>query len=738
MRILITCLSFASLLAPSYAQIAFGGTPLGTKAEKRGLPKPERRTFPAVDREALLAEDAANAALGIKGPYRFGVNHATDLTMENSGTWNELEDGTRLWRVELLCPEALAINFEFSGYVVPDGALVFVYNAGGEVLGGFTQASSGGRAHMGVGQLSGDRITVEYQQPAHVQGQGNLRIARVTHAYRGMPTEAKGLGDSGPCNNNTVCPEGDPWQNEISSVAMIVVDGNGYCTGSLINNCAQDGTPYFLTANHCTQGEDPGNWVFRFNWESPTCTPTTNGPVDQTVSGATLLVNSPGSDVALLELNTVPPASYGVYYAGWDATGTAPTSTTCIHHPTGDIKKITFDNNAAASGTFDGAVCWHITAWDDGTTEGGSSGSGLWNQDHRIVGQLFGGQASCANNVNDYFGKFSVSFPLLENYLGGCGEILDGYDPNVPQEGLDASIQSITGIEASYCGTGTIEPSITIKCVGTEPLTQLTYAYDVDGGAVTTAQWSGSLAQGQTATIALGTIDVGNGAHVFHASCSAPNGGADQNAVNDNKERAFQVLDPATTNTLSITLDDYGSETTWDIVPQGGNTPIASGGPYQDDQSGTVVEEPICLGAGCYVLTLYDAYDDGICCSYGNGDFSVLDDGGAVIFDGNGSFTTETSTVLCTTVGIADDAVVQGPVIQPNPGSGPFRIDAGDRSGPLHVRILDGAGRQVWRSVAPVTRLGTIDPAELPGGLYMVLLEDRSGSRSTARLMIVR
>ena len=57
-----------------------------------------------------------------------------------------------------------------------------------------------------------------------------------------------GSDDSGSCNNNVICPEGDPWRDQIRSVAMITVGGSGFCTGQLINNCANDGTPYFLTA----------------------------------------------------------------------------------------------------------------------------------------------------------------------------------------------------------------------------------------------------------------------------------------------------------------------------------------------------------------------------------------------------------------------------------------------------------------------------------------------------------
>ena len=103
-----------------------------------------------------------------------------------------------------------------------------------------------------------------------------------------------------------------------------------------MNNTAQDGTPYFLTANHCLG--NPNSWVYYFNHESSTCDGN-SGPTNQSISGGTLLVNSGASDVALIELSSTPPASYDVEYAGWDATGATPTSAVGIHHPSGDLKR---------------------------------------------------------------------------------------------------------------------------------------------------------------------------------------------------------------------------------------------------------------------------------------------------------------------------------------------------------------------------------------------------------------
>ncbi|MCE2496810.1 MAG: trypsin-like peptidase domain-containing protein [Flavobacteriales bacterium] len=236
-----------------------------------------------------------------------------------------------------------------------------------------------------------------------------------------------------------------PWSVQKRSVAIILVGGGGLCNGAMVNNTANDGTPYFLTADHCLGG-NIANWVFRFNWEAPTCT-NANPTNMQTVSGAVLRASNGGSNFALLELSSMPPASYNVYYAGWDKSGNFPTEQVAIHHPSGDIKKISFDDDPAAQATWGGAQCWHILDWEDGTTEGGSSGSPLFDQNHRIIGQLYGGTASCSNNIDDYYGRFDVSWDgasassRLRDWLdpgNNATDTLNGYDPNNPTVVLDA------------------------------------------------------------------------------------------------------------------------------------------------------------------------------------------------------------------------------------------------------------------------------------------------------------
>ncbi len=445
MRTFNATLAFACLLliaSTAWGQISFGGKPLGY-TQRELLPEAPLVSMPEVDAAALMQEDEQRIAEGIKGPWRFGYNHMVDLGLDNSGVWHELANGDRVWRLAIECPGAYSINFEFHDYVVPEGAQVFVYNDMDEFLGSFEAGSNPGQNVLGVTQLAGDRITIEYIEPAAVQGQGSLRVGQVTHAYRDVLNKMRGLGDSGSCNNNVKCPVGDLWRDQIRSVAIITVGGSGFCTGQLLNNCENDGTPYFLTANHCISGST-NTWVYRFNWESPSCNLNSNGPTNQSVSGSSIKVASGNTDVALLELNSTPPASYDVFYSGWDRATSPPTASTAIHHPSGDVKKISFDEQAAVASSFGGASCWRIINWEDGTTEPGSSGSGLWNHEGLLVGQLYGGQASCGNNVNDYYGRFDLSYPLLQTWLGTCGTELEGW-PN-PSTSISESKGAELGI----------------------------------------------------------------------------------------------------------------------------------------------------------------------------------------------------------------------------------------------------------------------------------------------------
>ena len=386
--------------------------------------------LPSFDVDQFLIEDDNEMRSGDTKPYRFANPISVNFNMNNSGIWTELEDGSMVWRLKIESLGAFSLNIIYDIFDIPDGAEFFAYSDDKEmVLGAFTSFNHKPHGGFSTAPIKGDKIILEYNQPSNASFDGNISISTIAHDYRNVFfNEERGYGDSGSCNNNVACSIGDDWQDEIRSVAMILTSGGSrLCTGSLINNATQDLSPYFLTANHCLGGNN--SWIFMFNYESPQCT-NQNGPTNMTVSGSSLLASSSTSDVALLLLNETPPQDYNVHYAGWDVSGSTPSTPVGIHHPSGDIKKISFDyDNASNSGNY-----WDVDSWDDGTTEPGSSGSPLFDgETHRIIGQLYGGVASCTNFGYDTYGKTSVSWNLgLSDYL----------DPN------NTGLSYIDGIDA--------------------------------------------------------------------------------------------------------------------------------------------------------------------------------------------------------------------------------------------------------------------------------------------------
>ena len=433
-------LSVLIFAAAVRAQISAGGTPVSFSQNVGG--EVPTLTMPLVDVASYLAEDARAPK---DAPYRFGAPHEVHLTLDNSGGWTDLPDGGHVWRLRIVSHGAFSINILYDRFSLPDGATLFLYDHDhGQVIGAFTSANNWMDGTFCTQPVAGDAITLEYYEPASVRGQGVISIFRVVHAYRNVFGRARTLddyGDSGTCNNNVNCPEGASWQSQKRGVALIVDGGFRICTGSLINNTANNFRPFFLTANHCLGGET--QWLFVFNYESPGCA-NQDGPTSQTVANAVRRANNSASDFALLELSSAVPLSYNPYLCGWSRVDSPATSSVCIHHPEGDIKKISFDYEPPAHGGWTGTPAnshWHILAWDDGTTEPGSSGAPLFDQNRRITGQLHGGEANCSNNVNDYFGKFSLSWNYgttpatrLRDWLDSANTgvlTLEGIDPNM-------------------------------------------------------------------------------------------------------------------------------------------------------------------------------------------------------------------------------------------------------------------------------------------------------------------
>ncbi|MEA1874399.1 MAG: PKD domain-containing protein [Bacteroidota bacterium] len=395
--------------------------------------------------------------------YRVAEPIDVSISMENSGTWDVLEDGTKIWRLRITSEDAEALSLLYDQFYLPEGSQLFIYNENhAQVAGAFTSVNNPISPNRYSTQIiQGETTTLEYIEPAYVTETPRLEIYTISYIYRGVDalvgyykqSRPTGFGNSGDCEVNVNCPEGDNWQDDKSGVALIYIpDPGGLCTGSLVNNTNEDGTPYFLTADHCGGDQnDQDTWQFYFNFESPDCADPGTEPAHDDIIGANKIARGPesgGSDFLLLELLTTPPVDYGVYYNGWDRTDVPITNGIGIHHPAGDIMKISRSGSTSVT-TWTGGmtdahweVTWQSTVTDWGVTEGGSSGSPLFDETtKRIVGTLTGGGASCSNQSSpDDYGRFDIHWedngstdadqlaPWLDPTNSNAMSV-DGYDP---------------------------------------------------------------------------------------------------------------------------------------------------------------------------------------------------------------------------------------------------------------------------------------------------------------------
>ena len=387
-----------------HAQMEHGGWPVsGNLPEKGNVPV---ISFPSVSRDMLTMENATGAK-----PMQFALPFDGRWTPENSGVWSET-DKLRIWRCGFYVPEALSVGIIFSLFDIPEEASVFVYTPGYQNMkGAYTFENKLLSRQLALSHLPGSLCFVEYDVPVDKYKPNQLAIGRVAGGVIDVFGFQEKLdtqtGISGSCEVDINCPEGSLWQTEKRGVAKLVVNGITLCTGSLVNNTEHNGKPYLLTAGHCVADQDDA-WrtVFTFNYERSGCGSGTASSA-QTISGSDLISTVSGLDFSLVQLTVPPPPSYKPIYLGWDLDTTGISSTVTIHHPAGDVKKISVDYNAPVIGNFGGGYDymshWRIIRWDKGATEGGSSGAPLFNQNHRIIGTLTGGDANCSKPENDYF-----------------------------------------------------------------------------------------------------------------------------------------------------------------------------------------------------------------------------------------------------------------------------------------------------------------------------------------------
>ena len=458
--ILIACILFSNL----NSQISKGGLPYSFK-NGHIISLNSHIISPPSNNEIQ------SAATNDKTSYKVGILLNSSISLINNGKWIQNSDGSRSCFLKIESSYALGLSLYFKEFFLPEGSELFIYNENKKhIIGKFNSITNNINQLTHTQIVQGDKIIIEYYEPKNTIETLKVEIEKIGYYFRGFEdylnpfqsfndnTSVSNRADF--CQVDVACsPENIGWSEQIDAVVHFTYTDPNFiyvCSGSVINNTNQDCKPYILTAWHC--GEPTANlnlngYTWYWNYQKTSCQPNSNssnpskgnqtminGMVKAT-SGSGTLNNPPasnqvaGSDFTLIELNSAIPTTYNAFYAGWDR-GNLSSSGVGIHHPDGSAKKISTYTSNLSSTTYNGGafnahwnVYWTATINGHGITEGGSSGSPLFNQNKRIVGQLSGGTTFCSTpNTPDLYGKFSTNW--TNNGTSAQSQLEPWLDPN--------------------------------------------------------------------------------------------------------------------------------------------------------------------------------------------------------------------------------------------------------------------------------------------------------------------
>ncbi|MGD9582641.1 MAG: serine protease [Lysobacterales bacterium] len=544
--------------------------------------------LPSLDAAKALFEDS----LAPKGrPLRYAIGHKVKLSpgvngQAQFGQWTSVGDGQRLWRLTIVAPGALSIDIGIRNLHLPVGAALYFTDASGKfVRGPYRAADVPASGELWTPFVPGERALLQVLLPAAQEPQLRLALIRVNQAYRDIFSGDSPYAKSGSCNVDVACAAGDDHREQIRAVARYSVDG-GLCTGQLINNAVGDNKRLFITANHCVSTPAEANsMVFYWKYENPSCRapdsgasgtplPVTGNAIEQT-GGAILRAAHGTSDTTLVELNSPIPAAADPFWDGWDRSEGPKAGGVVIHHPQGDEKRISFETNAlvldnAAIDGVPGINHWRVNDWDLGTTEQGSSGSGLLSPEKRLIGVLSGGGAACGNNAPDWFGRLSTAWEGGGSLGTRVRDWLDPLASGATAIDGKGSCVGPTVLLSSDTASPSVDAEIRFTATISGGLAPYTLRWDVDGDGVSDRQ-SVLAAPGavslpvrypvaSSGTVSLSVTDASPCASTATRAIavSAPNivanGGAPTQLCGDNDA----VLEPGERWQIPVTLSNTG------------------------------------------------------------------------------------------------------------------------------------------------------------------------------------
>ena len=448
-------LSIATVLS---AQKEYGGTPLHSLPEAQNLLDASSTIDLTAETSELWKTPKSAVAENIMGLPVIKNKKSLDKTLASTNY-----SRTFLQRITL--GKGSRSYIRFRDFELPPGARLFIFSEDtGEIHGAFTHENNKSSKRFLTGPIHGNAI-IEYDAPRQTDLKDMpFAVDQVYVNPTNFGAMETGFGSSFECNININCASGQTYGRAKRGVMRILVVGDEsifLCTGSLLNNTAEDEMPYVLTALHCEQPADVNftpfydMWFFDFNFEGPSCVNPSEEPGFNDVQGCVKVASRQNTDMLLLRITQPVPEAANAFFNGWDRRPDyLPQQSAIIHHPSGDIKKISQDFDQIQ--IHQEAIIWNngsvteeqshfISDFDDSVYQPGSSGAALFDEAGRVIGQLHGGPLAdefCTIGIG-YSGRLALSWDgdspeeRLKDWLDPLGtdaNLLDGIEATLGEQ----------------------------------------------------------------------------------------------------------------------------------------------------------------------------------------------------------------------------------------------------------------------------------------------------------------
>lgn len=421
---ILACIIFCNICIVGQVETRYypdGGALENIKQLQKRTKSSTLKSMPSFDKQKLIDEDKKMEGSDV--PFQFGKGFDINMKLDE-GQWMNTANG-RIWSATFYSPGAYSINFVFDDFYLAKGAELYIVNEEGTMLyGPVVHENNTTSGYFLTDLIQGDNVTVYLFEPTASIGNSRLTIKRVVHGYKDVFSEEKSLRSTNQHYDVMCYPE---WSKEADAVVRLLTNmGTAFCSGSMLMTTDKSFKPYILTAFHCydiglstgatlspAEIAEAERTLFQFQYRRVNCNSSTilNS---RSFNGATFRAGWQNTDFTLLEINHDLRNDPTLTWLGWDIGGAIPQTGTTIHHPGGQVMKITKDNHRLTSngrvidwndGTQSPANSHWTAVFDLGYTEGGSSGAPLFDSYKRVIGQLHGGEGN-----TKHFGKLSQSY----------------------------------------------------------------------------------------------------------------------------------------------------------------------------------------------------------------------------------------------------------------------------------------------------------------------------------------